>query len=78
MVVMVSVLDVVCKNTDHFHQLRLNSRMDNHRLASINLNRHLMSPGTQRITFTVAKDGIHGTLFVPPGEGPFPGKFCVF
>ena len=42
-------------------------------LTSVLLNRWFMSPGVRRIP--VRENGIIATLFLPPGDGPFPGKF---
>ena len=43
-------------------------------LASTTIERHMVTEGTKRIDLTVAEHGIHGTLFLPPGDGPFPGS----
>ena len=37
------------------------------------VTRHYMSPGVKRIE--IKEDSLQGTLFVPPGQGPFPGMF---
>ena len=42
-------------------------------LTSVLLNRWFMSPGVRRIP--VRENGIIATLFLPPGDGPFSGKF---
>ena len=42
-------------------------------LTSVLLNRWFMSPGVRRIP--VREKGIIATLFLPPGDGPFPGNF---
>ena len=42
-------------------------------LTSVLLNRWFMSPGVRRIP--VRENEIIATLFLPPGDGPFPGKF---
>ena len=43
-------------------------------LASTTIERHMLSEGTKRIDLNVAEHGIHGSLFLPPGDGPFPGS----
>nr|XP_019964844.1 PREDICTED: bile acid-CoA:amino acid N-acyltransferase-like [Paralichthys olivaceus]XP_019964845.1 PREDICTED: bile acid-CoA:amino acid N-acyltransferase-like [Paralichthys olivaceus] len=40
-------------------------------LASVLTERWYMAPGVQRIE--INEDGVRGTLFIPPGPGPFPG-----
>ena len=50
-----------CRNTDK-------SRV----LTSTTFNRWFLAPGVRRIP--VRENGIIGTLFLPPGNGPFPGK----
>ncbi|XP_076731798.1 acyl-coenzyme A thioesterase 1 isoform X1 [Maylandia zebra] len=40
-------------------------------LASVLTERWYMAPGIQRITNN--EQGVQGTLFIPPGPGPFPG-----
>ncbi|XP_059165411.1 bile acid-CoA:amino acid N-acyltransferase-like [Physella acuta] len=45
-------------------------------LVSCVLLRSYTAPGVRR--FPVRENGIYGTLFVPPGEGPFPGVIDVF
>ena len=42
-------------------------------IVSTLLNRWFLAPGVRRIP--VRQNGIIGTLFLPPGEGPFPGEF---
>ena len=43
-------------------------------LSSVTFERWYMEDGVKRI---VLKDqGFHGTLFIPPGDGPFPGEWC--
>ncbi|XP_076863383.1 acyl-CoA thioesterase 19 [Brachyhypopomus gauderio] len=39
-------------------------------LASVVVERWYMAPGTQRVD--VREKGLKGTLFIPPGPGPFP------
>jgi len=41
-------------------------------LASTLLHRWFMAPGVRRIP--VRENGIIATLFLPPGDGPFPGN----
>ncbi|KAM7367352.1 hypothetical protein PAMP_015259 [Pampus punctatissimus] len=40
-------------------------------LASVLTERWYMAPGVRRVD--VRENGIRGTLFIPPGPGPFPG-----
>uniref|UniRef100_UPI0037E82A61 peroxisomal succinyl-coenzyme A thioesterase-like n=1 Tax=Semicossyphus pulcher TaxID=241346 RepID=UPI0037E82A61 len=40
-------------------------------LASVPTERWYMAPGVQRID--VKEKGVRGTIFIPPGPGPFPG-----
>ncbi|CAK8682701.1 unnamed protein product [Clavelina lepadiformis] len=40
------------------------------------VTRHYMSPGVKRIE--IKEDSLQGTLFVPPGQGPFPGLINLF
>uniref|UniRef100_H2Y511 BAAT/Acyl-CoA thioester hydrolase C-terminal domain-containing protein n=1 Tax=Ciona savignyi TaxID=51511 RepID=H2Y511_CIOSA len=47
-------------------------------LASTQINRWFMAEGTKRIPVTVESHGVHGTLFIPPGEGPFPAVLNLF
>nr|XP_002129181.1 bile acid-CoA:amino acid N-acyltransferase isoform X2 [Ciona intestinalis] len=57
----------------------LDSRRKNlKKLASTHIKRWFMAAGTKRITLTVEKHGIHGTLFIPPGQGPFPAVVTLF
>ena len=42
--------------------------------ASVTLIRSYMGPGVNR--YYVEENGFYGTLFLPPGEGPFPG-ICI-
>ncbi|XP_068611156.1 peroxisomal succinyl-coenzyme A thioesterase-like isoform X2 [Brachionichthys hirsutus] len=40
-------------------------------LASVLIERWYLAPGVQRID--ISEKGVRGTLFIPPGPGPFPG-----
>ncbi|KAL4624900.1 bile acid-CoA:amino acid N-acyltransferase-like [Arapaima gigas] len=40
-------------------------------LAGSTVERWYMAPGVRRVDIT--EDGVRGTLFLPPGPGPFPG-----
>ena len=43
-------------------------------LSSVTFEQWYMEDGVKRI---VLKDQrLHGTLFIPPGDGPFPGEWC--
>ena len=44
---------------------------ENNKLASVTLLRSYMSDGVTR--HVVESGGFYGTLFIPSGEGPFPG-----
>ena len=44
---------------------------ENNKLASVTLLRSYMSDGVTR--HVVKSGGFYGTLFIPSGEGPFPG-----
>lgn len=45
-------------------------------LAEVELERHLMAPGVRRIP--VRHGRVRGTLYLPPGNGPFPGIFDIY
>uniref|UniRef100_A0A667YY82 Acyl-coenzyme A thioesterase 2, mitochondrial-like n=1 Tax=Myripristis murdjan TaxID=586833 RepID=A0A667YY82_9TELE len=45
--------------------------MDRAVLASVMMERWYMAPGVRRVNIT--EGGVTGTLFLPPGPGPFPG-----
>uniref|UniRef100_A0A667YQK4 Acyl-CoA thioesterase 19 n=1 Tax=Myripristis murdjan TaxID=586833 RepID=A0A667YQK4_9TELE len=45
--------------------------MDRAVLASVMVERWYMAPGVRRVNIT--EGGVTGTLFLPPGPGPFPG-----
>ncbi|XP_064095117.1 bile acid-CoA:amino acid N-acyltransferase-like isoform X3 [Macrobrachium nipponense] len=45
-------------------------------LASVELERHLTAPGVQRIE--VRHGRVRGSLYLPPGPGPFPGVIDLF
>ncbi|XP_076053235.1 acyl-coenzyme A thioesterase 1-like isoform X1 [Oratosquilla oratoria] len=45
-------------------------------LASIVHERHYMAPGVQRIPVRYGR--VRATLFLPPGDGPFPGVVDMF
>ena len=47
-------------------------------LSSTTVNRWMKSRDTERIVLDFEKDGIYGTLFIPAGKGPFPGKWLIF
>ncbi|XP_028972879.2 acyl-coenzyme A thioesterase 1-like [Esox lucius] len=40
-------------------------------LATVVIERWYLAPGVRRID--IREDGVKGTLFIPPGPGPFPG-----
>ena len=48
---------------------------DNFSLTSMTIQRRFVLPGIQRIPFE--SDGVYGTMFLPPGDGPFPGIVTV-
>jgi len=78
LVVDINIFDTGIKDVDHLHQLRLCDNLKEEQIASKQLNRLYMKPGTKRIPLNMKKHGIHGTLFIPPGEGPFPGVITMF
>ncbi|XP_068203081.1 acyl-coenzyme A thioesterase 1-like [Palaemon carinicauda] len=45
-------------------------------LSSVIHKRHYMAPGVQRIPVRYGK--VRGSLFLPPGDGPFPGIVDMF
>ncbi|XP_068611219.1 peroxisomal succinyl-coenzyme A thioesterase-like [Brachionichthys hirsutus] len=45
--------------------------MDQCPLASVLIERWYLAPGVRRID--ISEKGVRGTLFIPPGPGPFPG-----
>lgn len=49
-----------------------------HSLCYLELQRLYMKEGTTVHELNVKNDGIHGTLFIPPGPGPFPGVITMF
>uniref|UniRef100_F6VDH1 Acyl-CoA thioester hydrolase/bile acid-CoA amino acid N-acetyltransferase domain-containing protein n=1 Tax=Ciona intestinalis TaxID=7719 RepID=F6VDH1_CIOIN len=67
-----TVYDNEIHNLTTFHQIKKEKNLK--KLASTHIKRWFMAAGTKRITLTVEKHGIHGTLFIPPGQGPFPGN----
>ena len=69
--------DHVINDLETLQQLRKEGELLEKEITSIAINRLYMKPGTQRIPLTVAENGIRGRLFVPPGDGPFPGNFLV-
>ncbi|XP_076807081.1 bile acid-CoA:amino acid N-acyltransferase-like [Clavelina lepadiformis] len=78
MVVTITVYNARINSLQNLHSMKMTGKLDSLELASIEINRWFMSPGTKRITFTMEKDGIHGSLFIPPGVGPFPGVITLF
>ena len=49
---------------------------EGNKLASVTLIRSYMRAGVSR--HVVEGNGFYGTLFLPPGDGPFPGSNPVF
>uniref|UniRef100_A0A3B3ZQR2 Uncharacterized protein n=1 Tax=Periophthalmus magnuspinnatus TaxID=409849 RepID=A0A3B3ZQR2_9GOBI len=45
-------------------------------LASISIERSYMAPGVKRVE--IRENGLVGTLFLPPGPGPFPAVLDLF
>ncbi|KAK7086945.1 hypothetical protein SK128_004859 [Halocaridina rubra] len=45
-------------------------------LAEIEMERHLVTPGVQRIPIRTGR--VRGALYIPPGPGPFPGIVDMF
>ena len=75
LIVTLKVYNHVFENIEEIDQLRVDNNLTNKELASLDVERLYMKPGTTRVPLTVAEHGIHGTLFIPPGNGPFPGTF---
>ena len=78
LVVCINLYDGLVKSTKELHEIRDTDDLKRRLLDSVTLNRWLMSSSTERIELTLEKDGICGTLFVPPGKGPFPGDYLDF
>ena len=45
-------------------------------IDDVELERHLMMPGVKRIP--VRNGRVRGMLYLPPGDGPFPGVIDMF
>nr|XP_045592604.1 acyl-coenzyme A thioesterase 5-like isoform X2 [Procambarus clarkii] len=45
-------------------------------VAEVELERHLMAPGVRRVP--VREGRVRGALYLPPGDGPFPGIVDMF
>lgn len=45
-------------------------------IVKVELERHLMAPGVRRLP--VREGRVRGTLYLPPGDGPFPGVIDMF
>ncbi|KAG9488333.1 acyl-coenzyme A amino acid N-acyltransferase 1-like [Eleutherodactylus coqui] len=59
-----------------YSNLEFNPFPENPPAATTSVERWYVSPGVQRLQI---KEGrIRGTLFLPPGEGPFPGVIDLF
>ncbi|CAK8671137.1 unnamed protein product [Clavelina lepadiformis] len=78
MLVKIRVLDIMIESVEELHQLRKKNELERHELIVTEVRRLFMAPGTKRKTYTVQEDGFHGTLFIPPGDGPFPGVISMF
>lgn len=75
LVVNICVYDLVDIDDLHtLHNLKSSGQLEKNIRASIVVRRWFMEPGAKRIPLTVKEHGIHGTIFVPPGKGPFPGE----
>uniref|UniRef100_H2Y3N5 Acyl-CoA thioester hydrolase/bile acid-CoA amino acid N-acetyltransferase domain-containing protein n=2 Tax=Ciona intestinalis TaxID=7719 RepID=H2Y3N5_CIOIN len=74
LVVMLNVYEELIFTLEELDSRRKNLK----KLASTHIKRWFMAAGTKRITLTVEKHGIHGTLFIPPGQGPFPAVLTLF
>ncbi|XP_078532043.1 bile acid-CoA:amino acid N-acyltransferase-like [Lissotriton helveticus] len=61
---------------DVFDSLQLVSNPDVTPVASQTVERWYVAPGVQRIQ--IREGRVRGTLFLPPGEGPFPGVIDLF
>ncbi|XP_018554566.1 peroxisomal succinyl-coenzyme A thioesterase isoform X1 [Lates calcarifer] len=52
------------------------SEEQSNELAAVTTERWYMAPGVRRIE--ICQDGVVGTLFLPPGTGPFPGMLDLW
>ncbi|CAJ1051715.1 bile acid-CoA:amino acid N-acyltransferase-like isoform X3 [Xyrichtys novacula] len=52
------------------------SKSQNTKLASVTTERWYMAPGVQRVE--IQQNGVVGTLFLPPGPGPFPAMLDLW
>nr|CAB3225055.1 bile acid-CoA:amino acid N-acyltransferase [Phallusia mammillata] len=78
LVVTICVYNVEIENLDELHKMRTDIIWEENKIASIQINRWFMETGTKRILLTVKEHGLHGTLFIPPGKGPFPAVISMF
>ena len=74
LVVSIKVYNTIIDDIKMLHHLRIHQGLDEKEVASINVHRLYMKPGTKRIPLNVPEDGIYGRLFIPSGDGPFPGN----
>ncbi|CAL4116917.1 unnamed protein product, partial [Meganyctiphanes norvegica] len=62
--------------SEHLDDTALYSENVDAPLASLTHQRHYMAPGVQKIPVRYGK--VRGSLFLPPGPGPFPGVVDMF
>ena len=74
LVVTISLFDGFIKSIEDLYQLKERNSFAKRFLTQTSLNRWMKASDTERIEMNFEKDGIYGTLFVPAGKGPFPGK----
>ena len=72
LIVTVVLIDGWIKSEDDLYKLKKAGSLNE--LTSITVNRWMKLHSTERVVMDFKKDGIYGTLFVPAGKGPFPGK----
>ena len=74
----ITLYDGFIKTIHQTYQLRKSNLLRKRCLAQTSSNRWMKSRDTERIELDFEKDGIYGTLFIPAGKGPFPGKIFHF
>ena len=78
MIVKLNVYDGFIQDIQEMDRFRSDGTLEKLSLASLNIKRLYMQPGTERKVLTIGTDGVHGTLFIPPGDGPFPCTITMF
>ena len=75
MVVTLCLYNGLITSIEVVNNLRKENSLSKFKMAETALNRWMKARSTERIELTLEKDGISGTLFIPSGKGPFPGKY---